>query len=215
MGFDLMTNFRMPYLAVSPSDFWRRWHISLSTWLRDYLYIPLGGNRGGKLKTYRNLMITMLLGGLWHGAAMPFVIWGAYHGLLLVLHRLASPQLARISPQSPAARTAWHGARVFAMFHLTCLGLLIFRSETTTAMMAHLAVLFGPFEWGLAPQWLLPFGVLIAPLVLIQIAQARSGDLEVILRWPLAARVLLYCVLATMIVIMGEDGGDPFIYFQF
>src|SRR5205085_11891873 len=88
LGFDLMVNFRMPYLAVSPSDFWQRWHISLSSWLRDYLYIPLGGNRGGKFKLYRNLMITMLLGGLWHGASWTFVAWGLFHGAILCIFRL-------------------------------------------------------------------------------------------------------------------------------
>ncbi|MBL8820402.1 MAG: MBOAT family protein, partial [Planctomyces sp.] len=88
MGFDLMANFRQPFFATNPSDFWRRWHISLSTWLRDYLYIPLGGNRSGNTRTNLNLMITMILGGLWHGAAWTFVAWGTYHGLLLVAHRI-------------------------------------------------------------------------------------------------------------------------------
>jgi D-alanyl-lipoteichoic acid acyltransferase DltB (MBOAT superfamily) len=87
MGFELTVNFRAPYLVTNPAAFWRNWHISLSTWLRDYLYIPLGGNRGGAWKTYRNLMITMLLGGLWHGAGFAFVLWGLYHGLLLAVHR--------------------------------------------------------------------------------------------------------------------------------
>src|SRR5204862_4298437 len=87
MGFDLMRNFRHPYFARNVSDFWTRWHISLSTWLRDYLYISLGGNRKGTARTYINLMITMLLGGLWHGASWNFVIWGAMHGLLLIAYR--------------------------------------------------------------------------------------------------------------------------------
>ena len=88
LGFDLILNFKIPYAAVNPAEFWRRWHISLSTWLRDYLYISLGGNRHGRWLTYRNLFLTMVLGGLWHGAAWPFVLWGAYHGLLLMGHRL-------------------------------------------------------------------------------------------------------------------------------
>src|SRR5207247_652723 len=87
-GFHFPANFRRPYLAASITEFWRRWHISLSTWLRDYLYIPLGGNRHGTLKTYRNLMLTMLLGGLWHGASWNFVIWGGYHGALLSAERV-------------------------------------------------------------------------------------------------------------------------------
>ena len=87
LGIDLMTNFRCPYLSVNPQEFWQRWHISLSSWLRDYLYIPLGGNRGGAWLTNRNLLLTMVLGGLWHGAAWNFVLWGLYQGGLLVVHR--------------------------------------------------------------------------------------------------------------------------------
>src|SRR3984957_5290545 len=91
MGFELVVNFRAPYLVTNPADFWKHWHISLSTWLRDYLYIPLGGNRHGRLKTYRNLMITMFLGGLWHGAAWKFVVWGALNGGGLAIERMCHP----------------------------------------------------------------------------------------------------------------------------
>ena len=91
MGFDIMVNFNLPYFATNPREFWQRWHISLSSWLRDYLYIPLGGNKKGNIITYRNLAITMLLGGLWHGAAWNFVVWGAYHAILLIIHRLSVP----------------------------------------------------------------------------------------------------------------------------
>jgi len=101
LGYDLTVNFNFPYFASSPSDFWRRWHISLSTWLRDYLYIPLGGNRGSLLFTCRNLMLTMLLGGLWHGAAWGFVVWGALHGAALIIHR---ESLRRRTPAVPLAR---------------------------------------------------------------------------------------------------------------
>ena len=87
LGYELCLNFDFPYFASGITDFWRRWHISLSSWLKDYLYIPLGGNRGTKLFTYRNLMLTMLLGGLWHGAAWNFVIWGGLHGIALIIHR--------------------------------------------------------------------------------------------------------------------------------
>lgn len=92
-GYDLTRNFNLPYASKNPTEFWRRWHISLSEWLRDYLYIPLGGNRKGKVHQYCNLMITMLLGGLWHGASWTFVFWGLYHGIALVLHKIAKPYL--------------------------------------------------------------------------------------------------------------------------
>ena len=104
LGFELPLNFNLPYFATSPRDFWNRWHISLSQWLRDYLYIPLGGSRAGSLLTCRNLMLTMVLGGLWHGARWTFVIWGLYQGLLLVAHRLASPWITRIEPTDRAGR---------------------------------------------------------------------------------------------------------------
>jgi alginate O-acetyltransferase complex protein AlgI len=123
-GVELMRNFLTPYFSVNPSEFWARWHISLSTWLRDYLYIPLGGNQHGRLMTFRNLMITMFLGGLWHGAGIFFIIWGVYHGLLLVLYRLF-----------PIDRklTQWFGAlgkplSMLLFFHLVCLGWIFFRA---------------------------------------------------------------------------------------
>lgn len=100
LGYDLMVNFRMPYLSASPSEFWRRWHISLSTWLRDYLYIPLGGNRAGQRRTYVNLSLTMLLGGLWHGAAWTFVVWGAYQGAILVVYRLFERRGERVEDKA-------------------------------------------------------------------------------------------------------------------
>ncbi len=108
LGFHFPVNFMRPYLAFSITDFWHRWHVSLSRWLRDYLYIPLGGNRGGSWKTYRNLMLTMLLGGLWHGASFNFVIWGGYHGALLSLERIAGRKSFLQSPMHfsiPSARS--------------------------------------------------------------------------------------------------------------
>jgi len=105
MGFHFMVNFRQPYLAVGIQDFWRRWHISLSTWLRDYLYIPLGGNRHGEPRTYRNLMLTMLLGGLWHGANWTFVVWGALHGAGLSIERFGRRLLGMANRGSCRERT--------------------------------------------------------------------------------------------------------------
>ncbi len=136
LGFELCRNFDAPYRALSPRDFWRRWHISLSTWLRDYLYISLGGNRGGAWINYRNLLLTMLLGGLWHGASWMFVLWGAYHGLLLVFDRL----LGLVDPRT------WYGTwiRRVVVFHLICLGWVFFRSTTPEDAWAVLGSLFAP-----------------------------------------------------------------------
>ncbi len=134
LGYELILNFRMPYLAVSPADFWRRWHISLSTWLRDYLYIPLGGNRGAKWLTYRNLMLTMLLGGLWHGASWTFVAWGFYHGALLCAFRLLG--IRDVSAQGDLKNKIVWLFRVAVMFHLTCFGWLLFRAESFGAILS-------------------------------------------------------------------------------
>ncbi len=203
LGFDLTLNFRIPYLALSPSDFWRRWHISLSSWLRDYLYIPLGGNRGGKGNMYRNLLITMLLGGLWHGAAWNFVIWGLYHGLLLIAFRPFETRLRE--------RT-WLALPL--MFTLTVLGWIIFRSpnlESMFWMVSHLGVI--PSGSSLATLRLMVLTV--SPLLLIWFFQARSGDLSVVQRLPRWLRVSLYATCAALTLVYGVRGEAEFIYFQF
>jgi D-alanyl-lipoteichoic acid acyltransferase DltB (MBOAT superfamily) len=132
LGFNLSKNFHQPYLATNPSDFWQRWHITLSTWVRDYLYIPLGGNRGSTLRTYRNLFITMLLAGLWHGASWMFVIWSAYHAALLITYRWYKENLQQHLPSflGRIPKKFKKYLSVFVMFHLTCIGWVFFRSPS-------------------------------------------------------------------------------------
>ena len=130
MGIELIENFRFPYLVRTPQAFWRNWHISLSTWLRDYLYIPLGGSRGSERHTRAIFFVTMVLGGLWHGAAWTFVIWGVYQGVLLIAYRAAERLEAfRQFVTGPATARA-HRRRGSIMFHLTCYGWLIFRARS-------------------------------------------------------------------------------------
>lgn len=219
MGFEFALNFRLPYFATNPSDFWRRWHISLSSWLADYLYKPLGGNRGSRWMTCRNLMITMLLGGLWHGAAWNFVLWGFYHGLILVLHRLAQPALERIGQRFESMPGVWLTIRIASMFLMTCYGWLLFRAtslEQIGAMTQLLLVPQGGFDWA-------PLGEvmkLVAPLLLVQWVQWRTGDLYFTRQlWsgrlrgaPL--RVTGYAVMAYLCLFLG---GQPqsFAYFHF
>ena len=130
LGFRFPKNFDAPYKSATITEFWRRWHISLSTWLRDYLYISLGGNRKGKLRTYGNLLVTMLLGGLWHGAAIRFILWGALHGAALALHKL----WMAVVPGAKATGDRMHwwsrAAGIFFTFNLVCLGWLMFRAES-------------------------------------------------------------------------------------
>ncbi len=211
LGFDLSLNFRAPYLAASPSEFWRRWHISLSEWLRDYLYLPLGGSRGGVSKTVRNLFIIMLLGGLWHGAAWTFVVWGAYHGLLLGIYRVVDriplldrPRLTRMLMR-------------LLFFHLVCLGWIIFRADSLPQAWSMMVGLFdGPAtDAGWMVRSLFRIGPWVAAVAVIQALQYRTDDTLVMLRWPLAARVFAYLFLIYSIVIFGVNHAHSFIYFQF
>jgi D-alanyl-lipoteichoic acid acyltransferase DltB (MBOAT superfamily) len=215
-GFEFMLNFNLPYFATNPSDFWQRWHISLSTWLRDYLYISLGGNRGSRLQIYRNLMVTMILGGLWHGAAWNFVAWGLYHGLLLVGHRLATPTLERAGRFTVGwLRAPWLLTRIALMFGLTCYGWLLFRAKSfgqIAHMTASLAHPLARFPWDTAWQ----VAELSAPIVLVQIIQYRTGRLDFLqLPWiPAAARAAVYSLLVYYTVFHGA-APKAFVYFQF
>lgn len=219
LGFRLMLNFKNPYLASDPSDFWRRWHISLSTWLRDYLYIGLGGNRKGTLLTYRNLLLTMVLGGLWHGAAWTFIVWGIYHGLLLVVHRFWKTLVSIPAMLShPWAAKSWRATKIILFFHLICLGWLFFRATSMTQVAEMLSLIgthFAPQDVLLLSQkalLLVYFGV---PLLLMELWQYRSGDPLVVIKAPRPMRVLVYVALVYGIVIFAKDNAQSFIYFQF
>jgi alginate O-acetyltransferase complex protein AlgI len=214
LGFELPLNFNLPYFATSPRDFWSRWHISLSQWLRDYVYIPLGGNRRGGLLTCRNVMLTMVLGGLWHGAEWTFVGWGLYHGLLLVAHRLLSPWLKRVDPADPIDRACWNGLRIIVTFHLVCVGWLIFRAGSLEQVAGMLgAIVRRPAIP--AAAYLVPVALTIIPLWLVQYAQYTTNDLDVITRTPWYVRSAFYTACFYAIVLVGQFGGQQFIYFQF
>jgi D-alanyl-lipoteichoic acid acyltransferase DltB (MBOAT superfamily) len=218
MGFSLLLNFNLPYLATNPSEFWRRWHISLSTWLRDYLYIPLGGNRKGTSRTYVNLMITMLLGGLWHGAAWPFVIWGAYHGLLLCAHRALRPALAPVLQARSALGAALsRGVRTFVMFHLVCVGWIFFRARSLEQVGEILASIGRGIAWSDRGSYYLSWMILLVGfLLIVQLLQAIRRDL-LLLHRPRAlwAQATLYLYLYCSILFLGNLEGSEFIYFQF
>jgi alginate O-acetyltransferase complex protein AlgI len=215
MGIELNVNFRFPYFVRSPSAFWRNWHISLSTWLRDYLYIPLGGNRGSTWFTKRNLLLTMLLGGLWHGAAWTYIIWGLYQGLLLVaFHPIQNRLKGRPWLEAPLERFA----AVVIMFHLTCYGWLIFRARSVAQIGSFTsALLFG----GGAPSppvvksYLFQLVFYTAVLLAIHVYEASRNDLKAVLKLPGFVRYPVYVLLFYMTVLWGDFGGSQFIYFQF
>ncbi len=217
LGIELIENFKNPYAALNPQDFWRRWHISLSTWLRDYLYIGVGGNRGGARKTYRNLMITMVLGGLWHGAAWNFLWWGIYHGALLCGHRLLSGSLGWRIPKP----FAW-----FAMFHFTLVGWTIFRSTRTVLVDgvpddrsgAQLLELLGSYQNGWFSGDIGPLALQIAgfglPLVFLEAWRRDDRRLAALARRPILAPILT-AALAFAALRWGVQDATAFIYFQF
>ncbi|MCB9849902.1 MAG: MBOAT family protein [Phycisphaerales bacterium] len=214
MGFELELNFNLPYFARNPSDFWRRWHISLSSWLRDYLYIPLGGNRKGPRRTMINLALTMLLGGLWHGAAWTFVAWGAYQGALLIAHRAVMPVLTRwLRFESRFVRGIWSAVAVLSFFQLVCFGWLIFRANALSQIVDLTAdMLRGISLHGSGLRTLLFYA---APLLIMQIVQYLRSDLNVLLKLPAPVRGMAYALMFYGLVLFGEGFDKPFIYFQF
>ncbi len=212
MGFELMKNFDQPFLAASPAEFWRRWHISLSTWLRDYLYIPLGGNRGGIRIMYRNLFLTMLLGGLWHGAAWNFVIWGIFHGVLLILYR-------HFGDSSKRAEGGLSFRRVMAvvwMFHLTCVGWWLFRINglADIAALGHMLPRGFIFDGDCA---MLLFVVTAAACMIwpIEWWSSKSDDPRGRWGWNLVGGPVLVSVMLLAIVVLTPPSVGGFIYFQF
>ena len=213
LGFSFPQNFDSPYAAVSVQDFWRRWHMTLSRWLRDYVYIPLGGNRKGTVLTYRNLMLTMLIGGLWHGAAWTFVVWGGLHGLALAGERWwHGRRPARAHPASGWPR--WR-ARILT-FHFVCFAWIFFRSDSFGSAWDMIEGLFT--GWGESSP-LVTSGVLLAiavgigsqylPARLPRVVMARFS------RLPVLAQATVLALALMLTSVLGPEGVAPFIYFQF
>jgi alginate O-acetyltransferase complex protein AlgI len=216
LGYKLAKNFDMPYLSANIAEFWRRWHISLSSWLRDYLFIPLGGSRGTRWQTYRNLLITMTLGGLWHGANWTFVVWGVLHGLLLIGHRAwqdfcaCRPWLSRCLRTPPATVLC-----VMATFLAVCVGWVFFRATTFGAAATILGRMLVPHAGVGSGQQNL---VLIATAVLLFAAQAltwRHGWRPILARLPAPLVGMSYAAVLTVALLLAPNGGKAFIYFQF
>ncbi|HET9626819.1 MAG TPA: MBOAT family protein [Kofleriaceae bacterium] len=213
LGFSLPDNFRFPYAAIGLSDFWTRWHISLSTWLRDYLYIPLGGNRRGAARTYVNLMLTMLIGGLWHGASWTFVAWGGLHGAYLIGERVVRRALPDGAWQQ-AALARWLGALV--TFVLVCVAWVFFRAPTFSRAFAILSAMAGV---GHAARKFTPLAyieVIVGMTVMLGVHWAlRDRSLEAAAArtpWPVRS-LMLGLMIVAIILLQGPD--RAFIYFQF
>ena len=223
LGYRFLPNFNQPYRAASLQDFWRRWHISLSTWLRDYLYIPLGGNRGGEAKRYRNLFITMFLGGLWHGAAWTFLFWGSFHGAMLGLEQWARKKLGTLMlphPDMPGifARLGNFGQHVLGVvwtFHLVCFAWIFFRADSFGTAWDYLK---GFGDWTMANEYVTPFIVgLIAIGMLFQFTPRDLGrELALSLRSLPSLALGLFLGFGILVIwAVAPEGVAPFIYFQF
>jgi alginate O-acetyltransferase complex protein AlgI len=214
MGYEFCLNFRMPYSSVSITEFWRRWHISLSTWLRDYLYISLGGNRRGPTTTQINLMLTMLLGGLWHGASWNFVIWGGLHGLALIVHKTWRSLLGKRAAAVDNSRLARLAGWMLTMA-VVLVGWIFFRAvglDNATTMLARI------FTWETGGVRLLSPQIFLA-LALVggaHLCVSKNGDwIAWIVERPMAVRVAAYTALLMGILCLGARESAPFIYFQF
>lgn len=228
-GYKVPINFNLPYLAANPSEFWNRWHISLSTWLRDYLFIPLGGSRCSRLLTYRNLFITMALGGLWHGAAAHFLWWGVYQGLLLIAHKEYVRCMESLGWHARLVQSKlYHVVSIVVTFHLVCIGWVLFRAETDAVIWEMLKKLFH------APVDLLHFSTsqltilqirdpIIFPALLLIIPALMIS--HVVVNWlsdkkiyqspPWALQVGMMVLMMCLLTIFSPDTSPRFIYFQF
>ncbi|HLJ92386.1 MAG TPA: MBOAT family protein [Gemmataceae bacterium] len=216
LGYKLAKNFHMPYLAGNVSEFWRRWHISLSTWLRDYLFIPLGGSRGNTWQTNRNLMVTMVLGGLWHGASWTFVFWGLLHGLFLITHRAfqrickRQERLDRLAQTGPGTVI-----RIGVTFSCVCLAWIFFRAPTFAAAGTILSKLVIPTAGLEAPLHPRSFWYMAAVVVICHAAAHYGIWKKLAVRAPAAALGFGYALVLSISLVLAPDAGKAFIYFQF
>jgi alginate O-acetyltransferase complex protein AlgI len=201
-GLRLPQNFNSPYRATDIADFWRRWHISLSSFLRDYVYIPLGGNRGSDAVIYRNILITMILGGLWHGANWTFVVWGAYHGILLVVLRLGRPWWNELP---------LFGQRIVT-FVLVVIGWVFFRSIDFAMAASLLQKMFAlPGEVSMPGQWVLVGALAVAAAL----AHLGPNTFELRHSWSRMATVGMASLLVASLLVIYGARSTPFLYFQF
>ena len=220
MGFRFPKNFDAPYRSATITEFWRRWHISLSTWLRDYLYISLGGNRKGKGRTYLNLLLTMLLGGLWHGAAIRFILWGALHGVALALHKMWLQVVPGAKTLGKDMNPVMRLMGILFTFHLVCLGWLVFRADSMQTAGLILHQIFSAFDTSLIAQVVAGYSgaFLLMAIGYLLHAIPDRGDTwlrGVITRAPMGWQVVMTVAMIWLVMQVKSSDIQPFIYFQF
>lgn len=217
LGFRFPMNFDSPYQSKNITEFWRRWHISLSTWLRDYLYISLGGNRKGEVRTYANQMITMLLGGLWHGASWRFIIWGGLHGLALTVHKFVRSRF----PEREASVSQWKNLlSVFLTFHFVCFCWIFFRAANMATVGEILNQIFSHMNLGLFPEFFAGYRVVLMLMAIGYLLhfiprEAELAAQETITNMSLAGKAAFMISVIILVIQTKSSGIQPFIYFQF
>ena len=217
LGFEFPKNFDSPYKSQSITEFWRRWHISLSSWLKDYLYISLGGNRKGKFRQYVNLMITMLLGGLWHGASLNFIVWGGFHGLMLVVDKLFNTSFLQRQKEGTSGVSWW---RVLLTFHLAAFAWIFFRNQTFEGSFLMLEQIFTNFQPQIFLQWVESYwavALLMAVGYVLHFLPQRWSEQtqHFVTRSPLVLQALYLVALIFLVIQVKSSDVQPFIYFQF
>lgn len=219
LGFHFPMNFRTPYFSKNFSEFWTRWHISLSSWLRDYLYISLGGNRGGKWMTYRNNMLTMLIGGFWHGANWTFVFWGFLHGLYLIVQRVAGPVLSKIENAFRMPKWLQNGIDISIVYFFTCFAWIFFRAKDFPTAWVVITKIgsFEGFSWETVIDKLVVIKsfLLIFILLLAEILHNNVKNLQHLSIENPVFRVTSFAFLLMLIAFFGTFSANAFIYFQF
>ena len=216
MGFHLVENFRFPYFSIGIQDFWRRWHMSLSQWLRDYLYISLGGNRGGELKTYRNLMLTMVLGGLWHGANWSFVFWGTLHGGYLAIGRMTGAYFDRWmeATRKVGLYPVAAGVAMFLTFHMITFTWIFFVITDFHVAFEYIRGLFA-FTYSPDSNRLRLFLYGLSVLLFIDLPESLTGRHNYLASQPWPLRAAMYACFLILLTCTWTKNYEPFIYFQF
>jgi D-alanyl-lipoteichoic acid acyltransferase DltB (MBOAT superfamily) len=218
LGYRFKENFRSPFKSQNPSEFWRRWHISLSTWLRDYIYIPLGGNRRGRLRTYFNLFATMVIGGIWHGASWMYLLWGAYHGILLACHKLIK-QTINFNYDATMARVA-QPFNVIITFTLVFVGFTFFRSPSLDNLSEIATQIFTAFHPEIALQFITAYSLVVVAIVAGFLLHFTPDKWQVKLSnaytsMPLLAQALILAVVLFAVIQTRQSELVPFVYLQY
>ncbi len=220
LGFRFNINFDSPYQSGNITEFWRRWHISLSTWLRDYLYIPLGGNRKGQIRTYVNLLVTMLLGGLWHGAAVRFILWGAIHGVALALHKLYMQIFGALGWRRKEPFKIQRFLGQIITFHLVCFAWIFFRADSMETALSVITQISDHFTPEVFLQFVVGYKNVLLLLLLGYLLHFTSKKQELRFRsWltdlPFIGQVSLFVVTIFLLIQIRSADPQPFIYFNF